>query len=568
MRQACAEIERVACDQCDIPRESFRLVGAPVDNIAIDATSRKSFGRVSTLTGIMGLLVAYGCFRSIGLTGIVVLSGWLCSGLALALVFLIGTYEMRWLGLPAPRLGTLDAVTMTMPALVYVLGISGAVHIVNYYLDARRQDGTPGAAERAVRVGWTPCFLAAVTTSVGLVSLATSDIVPIQKFGTLASVAVLASLAVLFSVLPVFLHRFPPKIGRRSTRTTPDQQQSESQRWHQVLADAVIGHHGWIACGGILLMLVVGSGLARMESSVQVLKLLDPSSRLIANYAWIEKNLGNVVPMELVITIPAESCRGSTDHAEASGRQYRMTMLERLQLIRRLTSRIERMSAVSRTMSVATFGPGTTDPRTAYTVNQSLEEYRLRFDEYLKIEDLPLDKRGASRQRELWRITTRVSALQNVDYGVFASQLEGEVEPLLDAYRVRDQIVGELASAGKRIDGAHLTLLCADLDEDSVLPANERWGQLAELLRQSGIRNRREGERGQLTIRRYTDLDLERAAPEQRKQLRADLQSQEAVLLAGPADRVHPRPVAAVGHSVDRSGTERPPEQFAGPGAQ
>ena len=36
---------------------------------------------------------------------------------------------------------------MSMPAVVYVLGLSGAIHIINYYKDARREDGPEGAAE-------------------------------------------------------------------------------------------------------------------------------------------------------------------------------------------------------------------------------------------------------------------------------------------------------------------------------------------------------------------------------------------------------------------------------------
>ena len=62
----------------------------------------------------------------------------------------------------------------------------------------------------SVRHAFAPCTLAALTTAVGLGSLFTSDILPIQKFGMFSAIGVVATLALLFSLLPACLHRFPP----------------------------------------------------------------------------------------------------------------------------------------------------------------------------------------------------------------------------------------------------------------------------------------------------------------------------------------------------------------------
>ena len=143
------------------------------------------------------------------------------AGLSLAIVFYFGIVEVLVTGLQSPRLGTVDAIMMSMPAVVYVLGLSGAIHIVNYYRDARKETGLEGAAEIAVSHGWAPCLLAAFTTAVGLGSLYISDILPIKKFGMFTAIGVLATVGVLFTVLPVFLHRFPvsDEIALRSPNT-------------------------------------------------------------------------------------------------------------------------------------------------------------------------------------------------------------------------------------------------------------------------------------------------------------------------------------------------------------
>lgn len=540
MRMACEEIERVACQECGVPRESFRLAGPPADNVAIDATSRSSFRIVSALTGLMGMLLAYWCYRSIGLTGIVVVAGWLCAGAAMALVYFYGLGEMLIGGLPKPHYGTLDAVTMTMPAVIYVLGISAAVHLVNYYLDARRTLGIAGAAERAVRVGWKPCFLAALTTAIGLGSLATSHIVPIKKFGAYSAAAVMLSLAILFAILPVFLHRFPPRLrAKRSDRPNENPVFTSGTNWLQAAARWILVHNGWVTVAGLVIMLATGIGLVRLKSSVQVLKLLSPSSELIADYAWIEKNLAHVVPMEVVITIPDALCRRSDEHAETGGQGYRMTMLERLDLIRRLAARIEQLPAVSRTMSVATLGPEPSDRRAAYTINESLEANRGRLAEFLKVESMPAAAEEIPHARELWRITSRVAALKDIDYGQFVQELQEQVEPLLTVYRSREVLVRQLADAGRQLEGAQLTVLFRGPSAATEPDPNSPAGLLTRLLLESGVQNRVDGRRGEIIFRNLAAFDSPRTDATRRGELLAELGGRDAVLLmAGQDDPV------------------------------
>ena len=44
----------------------------------------------------------------------------------------------------------MDAILMSMPALIYVLAVSGAVHITNYYRQAVIHHGFEGAVERGI----------------------------------------------------------------------------------------------------------------------------------------------------------------------------------------------------------------------------------------------------------------------------------------------------------------------------------------------------------------------------------------------------------------------------------
>ena len=71
----------------------------------------------------------------------------------------------------------------------------------------RRRGGGPGSIKHA----WLPCMLSAVTTAAGLVSLYTSELVPIKMFGIYSAAGVLATLVLLFLFLPAWMQLWPMK---------------------------------------------------------------------------------------------------------------------------------------------------------------------------------------------------------------------------------------------------------------------------------------------------------------------------------------------------------------------
>ena len=94
---------------------------------------------------------------------------------------------------------------------------------------SRRGAGEHGPAGGAwprgrSRVGWLPCSLSAGTTALGLFSLVVSELEPIRVFGFHAALGVLATLALLFLVVPGHLRALadppagPPVAGRGGGR--------------------------------------------------------------------------------------------------------------------------------------------------------------------------------------------------------------------------------------------------------------------------------------------------------------------------------------------------------------
>ncbi|MEM1305814.1 MAG: MMPL family transporter, partial [Planctomycetota bacterium] len=339
----------------------------------------RSLRRLALFAGLVGFGIAYWSFRSWKLTLAVFTVACIAAGASMAMVYWLGLIEVAVFGLPAPRLGKMDAVLNSMPAVVYVLGLSGAIHVVNYYRDERAERGVIGAVERGVRISWGPCLLAAVTTAVGMASLGASEIVPVEKFGVMTAIGVLVTFAILFTLLPVLLHLFA---DRHLPERAAGSHGAALPGWALAFFSWVTRRHGVVSFASVALMAALAAGLPQIKTSVELLKLLDEDVDLIHDYAWLEENLGNLVPVEVVVALDADQQRGPDEPAESpdAGR-YRMTMVERLRMSQRIQERIETIDSVSRALSAASFGPkqatgGTRSRRAAadYTTSKALEK--------------------------------------------------------------------------------------------------------------------------------------------------------------------------------------------------
>ena len=106
---------------------------------------------------------------------------------------------------------------MSMPSLVYVLGLSGAVHIVNYYRETVRSTGLQGAPARALAHGYLPRVRWPRSPPLWVCCRSARAIsIPIRKFGIFSAVGVMATLVLLFTYLPSALQLWPPSLWQRT----------------------------------------------------------------------------------------------------------------------------------------------------------------------------------------------------------------------------------------------------------------------------------------------------------------------------------------------------------------
>jgi predicted RND superfamily exporter protein len=209
----------------------------------------------------------------------------------------------------------------------------------------------------------------------------------------------------------------------------------------------------------------VGYGMTRVESSVQLMRLFSPQARIRTDYQWLEKHLGPLVPMEILVRIDTKACE--------------LDFRERMELVESIQEKIAGLEEVGSSLSTVTFSRGLDVPSgggvfaRVFGVNRGVREgtlaralarHREEFLEgdYLReaevvepIGPVPEPPRPGllagvgiqlglispsepppvptrTREEELWRISARVSAVQEVDYALFKADLQQEIAPILD----------------------------------------------------------------------------------------------------------------------------------------
>lgn len=482
----------------------LRMGGPPVDNIAIDEEGTVTLVRLIGYCILTGVVLSYLCFRSIKVTVILFVVGGSAAMLSMAMV--------GWTG------GHVDAILLSMPALVYVLGLSGAIHVINYYRDEVRVRGRRGAADRALRHALLPCTLAAVTTAIGLGSLITSNLTPISNFGWYSAIGVVSTLVILFTYLPAALEVFSPQFAedkkqRRSAKSNaaaaaaPSSSESvhgdasqetsntELAAWWAAFGRFITRNHRLVAVTCLSVLLIAAAGLTNIRTSVQLLKLFDSEARILRDYAWLEENFGKLVPMEIVVRMPAELQRQSASSnadadAEDADREpmkvasgesdevvssvaadnISLTLLERIEAVSRIRIAVTRTlgeegsGEVGQASSMDTFLPPLPAVDNGYGIegikrsamNRRLVAAKgeLLASDYVKIEDY-----GPLAGSEMWRLSLRVSALSDNDYGLFINDLRNVVAPVLDAYRTRAALLNALAQSEGGLSGKQRVLI-------------------------------------------------------------------------------------------------------------
>lgn len=413
-QEAIDVIYDVAEQRCGLSRNEVHLGGPTVESVAIDDASVESLYRNVIPSAIAVMLVASPCLRSVWLTLVIGALAGICEALTLSTVYYLGS----------PFTGLL----VVMPALVFVVFLSGSVHFCNYFYDALDDclaRTTPGdsrespaldarvfedAPRLALRAGTFPCSLAAGTTAVGIYSLATSRIEPVQVFAAYAGSGVLIALLVMLTMLPGVLVLRARQMGRSASKK---QGTSAPNRQRRSLIVSATTRAPWAVAALIAAgTLVCGWGIERLNPTMDQSDFFAEDSKMMSDMRWLEQHIGPLLPLEVAVRMKSDAP---------------LPFGERMRWVGTVAAELETLEAIGGCLSAATFAPEINSGASMGEIVRRrtvLREIANQRDELLATPYIAMD--GAD---EVWRISVRVAA--DADHDQVREEVGNVVERMM-----------------------------------------------------------------------------------------------------------------------------------------
>jgi predicted RND superfamily exporter protein len=391
---------RLAADETELlGSDSLRMVGSLYESYAIDVASAKSLSQLVIPSSIAAVVMACLLLRSWRYALIAFLLATAGQLVSVSLVF-YGGFQF-------------SAVLIVLPTLIFMLTLSGAIHLINYQRESK-QSTKQGAGWEAVKHGFWPCILSSGTTMLGMGSLLVSELSPVREFGALSAVSLGVATAMLLVYFPYLLGVARPS---RSLRERPQGNSPPSLflllanhylRWQSQNA-------AWISMIGMLLLCLSLEGLTQLNASTKFCDLFPPSDPVSRDMDWFEDHLGPIASVEVVLRFGAGSSANS---------------LEQVRLVSMVQREIGKLSEVGATLSAATFLPQVGEARGVRGAAQR-GVYKQRIEGAFP----ELQQRGFlhdSPSGTTWRLAAKVSALTQISYREATDRLETAVNKCLD----------------------------------------------------------------------------------------------------------------------------------------
>ena len=269
------------------------LGGLPIVAAAADVQFMKMpmfFG--AALLVIM--LIQYWSFRSVQGMLLPMLTGILSVIWSLGLMGLLGVH--------------LDPLNTTTPILVMAVAAGHAIQILKRYYEEyhRLQSAGMGAREAnqaavlesMVRVG-PVMIVAGLIAAITFFSLAGTGIPMVQHFGVFAGCGVLATMVIEMTVIPAVRSLLRPPKKREAER---ERKAGILDRFLLGVANNLVGGRApWIIGGGLVLLAVVGTGLAFLHVDNNFKLYFKPASELRVHDRVLNQTFGGASSIQFLI---------------------------------------------------------------------------------------------------------------------------------------------------------------------------------------------------------------------------------------------------------------------------
>ena len=193
----------------------------------------------------------------------------------------------------------IDMILSILPTIMFVIGLSDAIHLISKYLEELREGKTQvEAITIAYKEVGLATFFTSLTTAIGFLTLLTSSIMPIIDLGIYVACGVAIAFLLTYTLMPaIILLTKPLKVAEIENKET---------FWYRVLH----GMFRWLirnkkasVLGFAVIMLLSVLGCSKIILNNYLLEDLKEDNYLQQGFRFIENNFDGCRPYELAIWV-------------------------------------------------------------------------------------------------------------------------------------------------------------------------------------------------------------------------------------------------------------------------
>ncbi|HEY1248202.1 MAG TPA: MMPL family transporter [Nitrososphaera sp.] len=269
----------------------FHLAGWTTTNLGISQYMERDMKVFIPVTYMLIALTVWCVFRSLILTLLAL------TNISICLASTMGVFGMSGV--------MMNPVTSIIPPLIMALALSETIHIFSH-MDLRVLDAFPDrrqAMNHILKEAFLPCFLTVLTSTVGFVALAVSQIPAIREFAYVAAVGSIFEFLYAFFLMPPILLLFEPaKLYHDYDTHVLDGFSTIIHGIHTL----VVRHNKLIIMVICILILVAGWFTTKITVDTNLIEYFKKSSPVRSSMDFAEKRLSGVNSLDISLQASEE----------------------------------------------------------------------------------------------------------------------------------------------------------------------------------------------------------------------------------------------------------------------
>ena len=189
----------------------------------------------------------------------------------------------------------ISVVSSNFIALLLILTISISVHVIERFVELKKEDLVDRLVPETFSQMFIPCFFAVLTTGVAFLSLISGDIKPVLEFGKMMTVGIIVVFIFTFTFVPLAFHNLsfvslqaPPKIGELPIKIGKN---TITNKAKILLASIFLG-----------LLFIVGANNLKVEN--KFIDYFKKNTEIYQGMSELDEMLGGTATLDIVIYEP------------------------------------------------------------------------------------------------------------------------------------------------------------------------------------------------------------------------------------------------------------------------